>query len=139
MDPESMKYTSFITPFGQYEFRVMPFGLKQAPGWFQLLMNSVLQSVIGRITAVYLDDIVIYIKTTFAQHVRDVCEVFDLLRKAILQIKIKKCKFFQRRIKFLGHEIDEDRIYTDREKVQAMQELPASKNLRDVQSVMGLF
>src|SRR5688572_27555367 len=59
MHPDSMKYTAFITPFGQYEFQVMPFGLKQAPGWFQLLMNDILRPVIRKTVVVYLDDIII--------------------------------------------------------------------------------
>src|ERR1044072_8834597 len=57
MHSDSIKYTSFITPFGQYEFLVMPFGLKQASGWFQLLMNEVLRPVLGKFALVYLDDI----------------------------------------------------------------------------------
>jgi len=62
MDPESQQYTSFVTPFGQYEFLVMPFGLKQAPGWFQLLMNDVFRPLIEKIIVVYIDDIVVYTK-----------------------------------------------------------------------------
>src|ERR1043165_9924405 len=38
IDPESIQYITFITSFGQFKFQVMPFGLKQAPGWFQLLI-----------------------------------------------------------------------------------------------------
>ena len=92
MHPDSIKITAIITPRGQFEFLVMPFGLKQAPGWFQLLMNDVLRSVIGKICVVYLDDIIIYSKT-LDQHIKDIETVFDLLRKAVLQIKVKKCKF----------------------------------------------
>jgi hypothetical protein len=93
MHPDSIPITSFITPFGQYEFTVMPFGLKQAPGWFQLLMNDVLRPVIAKIAVVYLDDIIIYSKS-LEQHEKDIETVLQLLEKAVLQIKIKKCKFF---------------------------------------------
>src|SRR6185369_10695319 len=139
MHPDSMKYTSFITPFGQYEFKVMPFGLKQAPGWFQLLMNDVLRPVLGKIAVVYLDDIIIFTKGSLQRHVQDVERVFQLLSEAVLQIKIEKCEFFKRKIKFLGHEISKEGIHTDPEKVSAMKNLPSPKNLRDIQSVMGLF
>src|SRR5262245_55162517 len=126
MHPESIKYTAFMTPFGQYEFLVMPFGLKQAPGWFQLLMNHVLQPVLSKICVVYLDDIIIFSKT-FEQHKKDVETVFKLLKGAILQLKIKKCKFFQRQIPFLGYIISGDGIQTDPEKVNAMKNLPEPK------------
>ena len=54
---------------------------------------------------VYLDDIIIYSKGSLEEHIRHVEEVFQLLNQAILQIKIKKYKFFEAKIKFLGHEI----------------------------------
>jgi len=117
----------------------MPFGLKQASGWFQLLMNDVLRPVITKTAVVYLDDIIIYSKGSLEEHIRHVEEVFELLDQAILQIKIKKCKFFENKIKFLEHEISEEGIHTNPKKVKAMQTLPAPKNLRDIQSVMGLF
>src|ERR1043165_4406370 len=139
MNPESQQITSVVTPFGQYEFLVMLFGLKQASGWFQLLMNDILRPVIAKTAVVYLDDIIIYSKGTLEEYIKHVEEVFELLDQAILQIKIKKCKFFETKIKFLGHEISEEGIHTDPEKVEAMQTLSAPKNLKDIQSVMGLF
>src|ERR1044072_6068462 len=102
-------------------------------------MNDVLQPVIAKTAMVYLDDIIIYSKESLEEHIRHIEEVFKLLNQAILQIKIKKCKFFETKIKFLDHEISEEGIHTDPEKVEAMQILPALKNLRDIQSVMRLF
>ena len=88
---------------------------------------------------VYLDDIVVYTKGSLEQHIKDVEEVLKLIQKAILQIKIKKCVFFQEEIHFLGHKISRHGIATDPEKVEAMRNLPTPQNLRDVQSVLGLF
>ena len=72
----------------------MPFSLKQAPKWFQLLMNDILWPLIGKIVVVYLDDIVIYTKGSLEQHVKNVKEILKLIQKVTLQIKIKKCVFF---------------------------------------------
>src|SRR3954465_3601427 len=58
MNPEDVEKTAFITPFGLYEFLVMPFGLSYALATFQRLMNRVLQEFLGNFIAVYLDDIV---------------------------------------------------------------------------------
>src|ERR1043165_296065 len=112
----------------------MPFGLKQVPGWFQLLMNDVLRPLLGKIVVVYLDDIVVYTKGSLEQYIRDVEEVLKLIQKATLQIKIKKCVFFQEEIHFLGHKISRHSIATDPKKVEAMKNLPTPKNMRDGQS-----
>src|ERR1043165_9807424 len=102
-------------------------------------MNDVLRSVIAKIAMVYLDDIIIFSKGTLQNHIRDVERVFHLIQQATLQIKIKKYKFFQKEIKFLGHKISQKGIATDPEKIEAMQKLPTPRNLKDVQSVLGLF
>src|ERR1044072_1601369 len=102
-------------------------------------MNDVLRSVIAKIAVVYLDDIIIFSKGTLQDHIWDVEKVFNLIKQATLQIKIKKCKFFQKEIKFLGHKISQEGIFMDPEKIEAMQNLPTPHNLKDVQSVLGLF
>src|SRR5215208_1895891 len=104
--------------------------------WFQLLMNDVLRSVIGKKYVVYLDDIIIYSKT-LKQHIKDIGTVFDLLRKAVLQIKVKKCKFIQRKLKFLGHEVSKEGVHTDPDKIKIIKDRPPLRNLTEVQSVMG--
>ena len=68
-------------------------------------MNDVLRPLLGKIVVVYLDDIVVYTKGSLEQHIKDVEEVLKLIQKAILQIKIKKCVFFQEEIHFLEHKI----------------------------------
>ena len=102
-------------------------------------MNDVLRPVIAKIAVVYLDDIIIFSKGILQDHIRDVEKVFRLIQQATLQIKIKKCKFFQKKIKFLEHKISQEGISTDPEKIEAMQNLPTPWNLKDVQSVLGLF
>ncbi len=68
MNEADKEKTAFITHKGLYEFNVMPFGLCNAPGTFQCLMNFVLQDFLEKFVAVYLDDIILYSKT-FEQHI----------------------------------------------------------------------
>ena len=103
------------------------------------MINDVLRPVIAKIAVVYLDDIIIFFKGTLQDHIQNVKKVFDLIQQATFQIKIKKCKFFQREIKFLEYKISQERISTDPEKIEAMQNLPTPRNLKDVQSVLELF
>src|SRR5579871_4484096 len=81
MHPDDVEKTAFITPSGLYEFLVMPFGLNNAPGTFQRLMNWVLRDFIGIFVAVYLDDVIIYTKGTFELHLDHVKQVFQSLRE----------------------------------------------------------
>lgn len=130
--------TAFITHQGLYEFNVMPFGLKNAPGTFQRLMNYVLQEHIGKYVAVYLDDIIIYSKT-FEQHVDHIKTIFDALRKAILKIKLKKCYFCFPNINFLGHIVGRHGISVDSSKVEKIKNFPKPTNVKDVRAALGLF
>ena len=68
MKKKDIEKTAFVTPFGLYEFLVMPFGLSYAPGTFQRLMNRVLQDFLGDFIAVHLDDVIIHTKESFEQH-----------------------------------------------------------------------
>ena len=61
LDKESKAKTAFITPFGKYEFNAVPFGLAQAPAYFQQLISIVLQDC-GNFAMAYLDDIIIFSK-----------------------------------------------------------------------------
>ena len=65
--------TAFVTPFGKYEFLMVPFDLAQAPAYFQLLMNKVLEGLSYAMT--YLDDIIIFSKNK-EDHLRHLEEVF---------------------------------------------------------------
>ena len=70
---DSRAKTAFVTPFGKYEFLMVPFGLAQAPAYFQLLMNKVLEGLTYAMT--YLDDIIIFSKDEL-EHLEHLEEVF---------------------------------------------------------------
>jgi len=124
MHPNDIEKTAFITPFGLYEFLVMPFGLGWAPGTFQRLMNRVLQDFLGEFVAVYLDDIIIYSKGSFENHLDHLKQVFNALQQSFLKIKLKKCHFCLPNIKFLGHVVGRNGILPDPDKIEKVKNFP---------------
>src|SRR6266498_1999807 len=95
----------------------MPFELTNASATFQRLMNYVLHDYLNNFVVVYLDDILVC-SETFDEHINHLRKVFTKLREANLVIKLKKCKFGQRKIKFLGHTIRTDGLRTDPENIE---------------------
>jgi hypothetical protein len=138
MSKEDRKKTAFIIEGGLYEFNVMPFGLRNAPGTFQRLMNHILRDFLGKFVAVYLDDIIIY-SNTFEQHLDHIQQVFEALRKANLKIKLKKCFFCYPEIEFFGHIVGRNGLKSDPKKIEKVQNLPNPTNITELQSLLGLF
>ncbi len=83
VEPEDREKTTFATNHGLYEFRVMPFGLSNAPGTFQRLMELVLAGLRWHTCLVYLNDIIIFGRT-FEEHLQRLHEVLGCLREANL-------------------------------------------------------
>lgn len=137
MDKESKEKTAFITHKGLYEFNVMPFGLTNAPATFQRLMDIVLAGLKWQCCLVYIDDIVIY-SPTFDKHLEDLGKVFSALREANLKLKVSKCCFCRKEMKYLGHIVTQDGIKPDPALVNAVMQFPRPKSIKDVQSFLGL-
>ena len=115
--------TAFITADGLWQFKVMPFGLCNAPGTFQRMMDQVLGDLRFSSCLVYLDDIIIYGKD-FAEHQVRLEQVLRCLDSVGLKIKLKKCSFGEGRIGVLGHVVSAQGVEPDPAKIRAVKEFP---------------
>lgn len=136
MDKEDQHKTAFITPFGLYEFKRMPFGLCNAPSTFQRLMTSGMNDMLFRILLVYLDDILIFSRT-FQEHLDRLKSVLGRLRELGLKLNPSKCHFCQKSVRYLGYTVSADGVATDDEKIKAVQEWPVPQTLKDLRSFLG--
>ena len=127
--------TAFVMPFGKYEFLMVPFGLAQAPAYFQLLMNKVLDGLDFAMT--YLDDIIIF-SSNALEHLEHLEEVFHRLRKADLKMKHSKCDFFKCKIHYLGHLISVEGIRPLPNKLDCIRNMPAPKDMKEIKQFLGL-
>jgi transposase InsO family protein len=135
---ESIKYTAFVTPSGQYEFLKTPFGLCNSPAIFQRFINEIFKDLMrDEVVIIYMDDLIIPSK--------NVEEGFVKLHKVIgraeefgLEFNWKKCKFLQKRIEYLGHDIEAGKVRPSLTKIAAVQNFPEPTTIKTVQSFLGL-
>ena len=137
MDPHDAEKTAFCTRYGLYQWRVMPFGLCNAPSTFERLMEKVLSGLQWKIALLYLDDIIVF-SSTVEQQLERLRLVFERIRKENLQLKPKKCHLFRKEVSFLGHRVSADGVTTEEDKVQAVKEWPVPKTVKAVRSFLGL-
>lgn len=116
MAPDDVPKTAFRTHHGHYEYRVMPFGLCNAPSTFQAAMNAVLNPFLRKFVAVFFDDILIY-STTLPDHLSHLECIFNVLSQAQFNLKRSKCVFGQRQLDYLGHVVSGDGAQPDPSKV----------------------
>ena len=127
--------TTFVMPFGKYEFLMVPFGLAQAPAYFQLLMNKVLKGL--KFTMTYLDDIIIFSQDE-SQHLEHLEIVFSRLREAGLKMKHSKCDFFKSEIHYLGYLISPEGISPLPNKLDSIKHMLAPNNAKEIKQFLGL-
>ena len=137
VDPRDREKTAFSTPRGLFQFRVMPFGLCNAPSTFQRLMELVLAGLSWEVCLAYLDDVVVFGRT-WEEHLQRLKMVLMRLKEAHLKLHPKKCQFFKKSVAFLGHVISNNGVSTEPDKINAIVHWPTPTNLAEVQSFLGL-
>jgi len=134
---EDKEKTAFSVGNGLWQFKVMPFGLCNAPATFERIMERVLQEYNSKICLVYLDDVIIFGKT-FEEMIQNLKKVLSRLREVNLKVNPKKCILFSQKVKYLGHIISSEGISTDSEKINAVNNWPIPKNKKHLRSFLGL-
>uniref|UniRef100_A0A8C5PUW8 ribonuclease H n=1 Tax=Leptobrachium leishanense TaxID=445787 RepID=A0A8C5PUW8_9ANUR len=128
--------TAFRTRYGHYEYRVMPYGLCNAPATFQCFINDIFKDLLDKYVVVYLDDILVY-SSSLKEHRLHVQTVLSRLRQHHLYAKLEKCVFESTCIEFLGHILTPGHIGMDKKKVEAVANWPVPKSVKEVQRFLG--
>ena len=115
----------------------MPFGLTNAPASFQGYINKILTEKLEIFVIVYLDDILIYTEDDGDGHVAAVRWVLEQLRKFLLYANLKKCRFHQDEVRFLGYVVSSKGIRMEDERIEAVKQWPEPKSVRDIQVFLG--
>ena len=135
LHPDSCKLTTFITPFGRFNFKRLPFGITSAPEIFQRKMMETLQGLEG--VEVFMDDILVY-GTTQEQHDGRLEKVMQRIVTAGLKLNHEKCSIRQSQLRFLGHLIDRSGIRPDPDKVKAIRQLSPPADVQELRRILGM-
>ena len=137
VNPADREKTAFSTPHGLFQFRVMPFGLCNAPSTFQRLMGLVMAGFRWEICLAYLDDVVVFGRT-WKEHLERLRLVLTRLQEAHLKLHPRKCQFFKQSVYFLGHVISNNGVSTDPAKISIVSNWPTPTNVTELRSFLGL-
>jgi hypothetical protein len=128
--------TAFTTKQGLFQFKVMPFGLCNAPATFERLMELVLKGYLWKRCMVYIDDVVVYGRS-FRETLTNLQMVLERIRLAGLKLKPSKCELFAREILYLGFMVTGKGVRPDPSKVTKVRTWPRPCNQNDVRAFLG--
>jgi hypothetical protein len=134
---EDIPKTAFSTRYGLYEYLVMSFGLTNAPAHFIYLMNSVFMPELDKIIVVFIDNTLVYSKST-EDHEEHLRVMLQRLPDHQLYAKFTKCEFWINEVSFLGHVISSEGIAMDPSKVRDVLDWEPPKSVHQVRSFLGL-
>ena len=109
---DDQEKTNFVTPIGNYHYKEMPFGLKNAGSTYERMMTKMFEPQLGKNIEIYIDDMVVKSKLEF-EHVNDLGDIFEILRKHKLRLNASKCSSGVGSGKFLGYMVTYHRIEVD--------------------------
>ena len=127
--------SAFVTPDGLYQYKVMPFGMKNSPASFQRLINKVIADLEG--CEAYIDDVIIY-SDTWEEHLRIIREFFERLSRAMLTINLSKSEFGQAQVTYLGHVVGQGEVKPVSAKVEAIANFPRPESKKQLMRFLGM-
>jgi hypothetical protein len=136
MAPEDKAKTTFVTPWGTYCYKVMPFDLKNAGATYQRAMMALFHDMMHKEIEVYVDDMIAKSKKG-EDHVKVLRKLFERLRKYELKLNPAKCSFGVKFEKLLGFMVSNRGIEVDHDKVRAIQSIPSPKTEKEVRGFLG--
>ena len=135
---EDQKKTAFITPVGNYHYKVMHFGLKNAGSTYQRMMTKMFESRLGKNVEVYIDDMVVKSKLV-SEHLANLSSIFEILRRHKLLLNAFKCSFGVGSGKFLGYMVTHRGIEVNPDQIRATNSLQPPRNPKEAQKLTRMM
>ena len=132
---EARAKSAFVTPMDKFEFTRCPFGLTQAPAYFQRLINKVIKGL--PFAFGYLDDVLIH-NPDIKSHLQHMKILSQRLREADLKLKNSNCNYFKTHVQYLGHLVSGKGIKPLPEKLESVKKMPAPTTPKEIKQFLGL-
>ena len=123
---------------GNYHYKVMPFGLKNAGSTNQQMMTKMFEPQLGKNIEVYIDDMVGKSKLV-SEHLTDLVNTFEILRRHKLRLNASKCSFEVGSGKFLGYMVTHRGIEVNPDQIRVINSLQPPRNPKEVQKLTGMM
>lgn len=137
LEEESIRYTSFVTSDGQFEFLMVPFVLCNSPAVFQRHIRTVFRKLTTQdVVLIYLDDLIIPAKDE-GECLRKLKQVLERARDYGLRINWRKCNLLVCRVEYLGHIVEGGTVRPSERKVTAVTRFPRPTSVK-IQSFLGM-
>lgn len=137
LEESAIPLTAFSTTDGLFEYVRVPFGLKNAPPFFQQTMSTVLSGLVGNVCEVFVDDIIVHGEDD-ADFLRNLRSVLLRLRAYDFRVKLSKCRLGLGAVEYLGHIVDGQGIRLSSARKQGLKDIKAPASTAQVRSFMGL-
>ena len=128
---DDQEKTAFVTLIGNYHYKVMPFGLKNAGSTYQRMMTRMFELLLGKNIEIYIDDVMVKSKMV-SKHLGDLRVIFEVLRNHKLRLNASKCLFGVGSGKFLGYMVTHKRIEVNPDQIKAINNLRSPQNPKEV-------
>ena len=127
--------SAFVTPSGLYQYKVMPFGMKNAPATFQRMVNKLVRDIDG--CEGYIDDVVIF-SDNWSDHIRQIKCFFQIMREAKLTINLMKSEFGKATVKYLGHIVGQGQVRPLDANIQTIVKYPIPTSRKELARFLGM-
>ena len=128
---------AFVTPIGNYHYKVMSFGLKNTGSTYQRMMTRMFESLLGKNIEIYINDMMVKSKMV-SEHLGDLRTIFEILRNYKLRLNASKCSFGIGSGKFLDYMVTHRGIEVNPDHIKAINNSQSPQNPKEVQKLTGM-
>ena len=137
LQKNSRELTAFSVDGRQFHFLKLPMGLSTSPQIFQRIMQEILYDDLGKGVIVYLDDVLLFSKTS-EEHLALIKNLFEKLGRAGILLNAQKCKLGRRQLDYLGFTISEEGYKAQKCKTDAIRDFPRPTTKTELKRFLGM-